>query len=141
MLRVRALATGTLQGCVTVAGSPVAGARVSVGTNLFTDGQKLASNFATRPGACPNYSGSVQPGSYAAVAGLLGHPYEGGGALPPAKPVTVVAGATANVDFALPATGLLRVHAIDENGDPIPARVTVVGCRGCQSRPRTTRSW
>ncbi len=125
--RVRALATGTLQGCVSVAGAPVAGARVSVGTNLFANAQKLASNFVTRPGPCPNYSGTVPSGSYSAVAGLAGHPYEGGGVLPPAKPVTVLAGATATVDFALPATGALRVHAIDESGAPIPARVTVVG--------------
>jgi len=125
--RVRQVATGTLQGCVTVAGAPVAGARVSVGTNLFASTQKLASNFVTRPGPCPNYTGTVPPGSYSAVAGLQGHPYEGGGGLPPAKPVTVVSAATATVNFALPATGALRVVAVDEAGAPIHARVNVIG--------------
>jgi hypothetical protein len=125
--RVRAIATGTVRGCVSVAGTPVAGARVSVGTSLFAATQKLASNFVTRPGPCPNYSGTVPPGSYSAVAGLQGHPYEGGGVLPLVKPVTVVAAGTSNVDFALPATGALRVNVSDENGSPIPARVTVVG--------------
>ena len=43
--RVRALATGTVQGCVSAAGVPVAGARVSVGTNLFLATQKLASSY------------------------------------------------------------------------------------------------
>ncbi len=124
---VRAVATGTVQGCVSVAATPVAGARVSVGTSLFTNSQKLASHFKTRPGACPNFSGSVPPGAYSAVAGLPGHPYEGGGALPPAKPVNVVAAATSTVNFNLPATGALRVQASDESGAPIPARVSVVG--------------
>jgi hypothetical protein len=124
---VFALATGTVQGCVSVAGTPVAGAHVSVGTSLFTDAQKLASHFSTRPGPCPNFSGSVPPGSYGAVAGLPGHLYEGGGALPPAKPVNVVAAGISTVNFDLPATGALRVVASDESGAPIPARVTVVG--------------
>jgi hypothetical protein len=124
---VRGFASGTVEGCVSVAGTPVAGARVSVGTNLFLNSQKLFSHFRTRPGPCPNYSGSVLPGSYAAVAGLPGHPYEGGALLPPAKPVNVVAAATSSVDFDLPATGGLRVNAVDESGAPIPARVTVVG--------------
>jgi hypothetical protein len=124
---VSAIATGTLQGCVSVAGAPVAGARVSVGTNLFNNFQKLASHFTTRPGACPNYSGSVPPGAYAAVAGMPGHLYEGGAPAPPSKLVNVVAAATSTVDFDLPATGRLRVVASDESGAPIPARVTVVG--------------
>ena len=37
----------------------------------------------TRPGPCPNYSGTVPPGGYAVVAGLPGHLYEGGAATPP----------------------------------------------------------
>jgi hypothetical protein len=124
---VFANATGTVQGCVTVAGTPVEGARVSVGTNLFNNLQKLASHFKTRPGPCPNFSGSVPPGAYGAVAGLPGHLYEGGAALPPPKLVNVVATGTATVNFNLPATGALRVVASDESGAPIPARVTVVG--------------
>jgi hypothetical protein len=124
---VRALATGTVQGCVSVAGSPIAGARVSVGTSLMLNAQKLASHFKTRPGPCPNYSGTIPPGNYSAVAGMPGHLYEGGTVIPSTKPVSVVASATSTVNFDLPATGALRVNAVDETGAPIPARVTVVG--------------
>ena len=125
---VRAVATGTVQGCVSVAGSPGRRVRGSASARTSSSNtQKLASHFTTRPGPCPNYSGTVPPGSYAAVAGLPGHLYEGGAVLPPTKPVNVVASATSTVDFDLPATGALRVNASDESGAPIPARVTVVG--------------
>ncbi|MCI0635505.1 MAG: hypothetical protein L0206_16560, partial [Actinobacteria bacterium] len=124
---VRAVATGTLQGCVSVAGTPVAGARVSIGSNLFFSTQKLASHFRTRAGPCPNYSGAVPPGGYRVVAGLPGHLYEGGAPTPTEHPVLIAASVTSTIDFDLPAAGALRVNASDESGAPIPARVTVVG--------------
>ena len=124
---VRGLAVGTLQGCVSVAGNPVAGARVSVGTNFLVNSQKLSSHFTTRAGPCPNYSGTIPPGTYGALAGLAGHLYEFGFPVPPAKPVTIVAAGTSSADFNLPGTGGLRVNARDESGAAIPARVTVVG--------------
>ncbi len=124
---VTPIATGTVEGCVSVAGAPVGGARVTVGTNLLIDLQKVASHFVTRSGPCPNFSGSVPPGSYGAIAGMPGHLYEGGAPAPTIKPVNVVAPATSVVNFDLPATGALRVNATDESATPIPARVTVVG--------------
>jgi hypothetical protein len=124
---VRAVTTGTLQGCVSVAGAPVAGARVSVAINPFLASQKLPTHFRTRPGPCPNYSGTVPSGGYGVVAGLPGHLYEGGGVTPPPKLVLIAASTTSTLDFDLPATGALRVNASDESGAPIPARVTVVG--------------
>jgi hypothetical protein len=124
---VFARATGILQGCVSVAGVPVAGAHVSVGTGFGLATQKLASHFATAPGPCPNFSGSVPPGSYQVAAGLEGHPYEGGASVPPPRPALISSGITTNVDFDLPATGRLRVVVSDAAGAPLPARVTVVG--------------
>ncbi len=131
---VKGLATGTLEGCVTVAGSPVAGARVSVGPRLGTGlpvldpaSDKLWSHFTTREGPCPNYAGAVRPGDVLAAAGLDGHLYEGGASAAPLRPVTIVAGATASQHFDLPQTGRLRVEVVDADGHALPARVTVVG--------------
>jgi len=126
--------TGTLEGCVTVAGTPVAGARVSVGTPLGTQlpagnvgSDKLFTHFTTKAGGCPNYSGTVAIGNYLAAAGREGHLYIGGGSAPPLVAVAIASSATTNLDFALPQAGRLQVNTTDAAGDPIPARVTVVG--------------
>ncbi len=131
---VQGTTTGDLEGCVSVAGAPVAGAKVSVGSPLLTGlpasnpaSDKIASHFTTRPGPCPNYSGTLPEGSYQAAAGLDGHLYEGGAGVPPLKNVTISAGTPATLDFDLPPTGSLRVEVTDESGSPVPARVTVVG--------------
>jgi hypothetical protein len=123
--------TGTVQGCVSVGGVPAPNAKVSVGT--FAGGQvrNLLAHFITDASGC--YAGAVQsaPNSvarYGAVAGKQGVPYIGGG---PTPPVTVFklfpAGDVETIDFALPATGHLAVDVVDENGAPVPARITVVG--------------
>jgi hypothetical protein len=124
---VFARAAGILQGCLSVAGAPVAGAHVSIGTGFGLATQKLASHFVSEPGPCPNYGGSVPPGSYQVAAGLEGHPYEGGAAVPPPRPAVIAAGITTSLNFDLPATGRLRVVVSDESGAPLPSRVTVVG--------------
>jgi hypothetical protein len=132
--QVRSVATGTLEGCVSVAGAPVAGARVSVGSPFATGrpafdaaSDKLFQHFTTRPGACPNYSGTVKSGSYDAAAALEGHYYVGGASAPPLTPVTITTGATTVADFDLPLAGRLQVNVVDAAGAPIPARITVVG--------------
>ncbi|MBW1684524.1 MAG: hypothetical protein JRS35_05605 [Deltaproteobacteria bacterium] len=124
---VRGTTSGELEGCVSVAGAPVAGAKVSVGSPLLTASDKIASNFVTRPGPCPNYAGTLLVGSYQGAAGLEGHLYEGGAGVPPLKDVTITSGTPATLNFDLPATGSLRVDVTDESGSPVPARVTVVG--------------
>jgi len=131
---VRSVATGTLEGCVTVAGTPVAGARVSVGSPLRTGlaasnagSDKLSQHFTTRPGACPNYSGQVPAGTWRSAAGLEGHFYTGSNSIPPIPQVVITAGQTTLRNFNLPRAGRLRVNVVDESGAPIPARVTVVG--------------
>ncbi|MBW2274894.1 MAG: hypothetical protein JRG96_16630 [Deltaproteobacteria bacterium] len=131
---VNEVATGLLEGCVTVAGSPVAGARVAVGKPLATAlpanekfSDKLASHFTTRTGPCPNFSGTLAVGSYKAAAGLDGHPYESGATVPPTQEVEISADADASLSFDLPAAGTLEVQVTDAGGSGLPARVTVVG--------------
>jgi hypothetical protein len=124
---VKGLATGTLEGCVTVGGVPAAGARVAVGPMTSGRISSLAAHFVTDAGGCPNYSGVIPAGTYGVAAAREGVPYQGGGIDPVYNTKTVPAGGTAVQDIALPATGRVHVVVSDENGDPLPARVNVVG--------------
>jgi hypothetical protein len=121
--------TGNLEGCVTVGGAPLPGSRVSVvrrnalGHPTSVDGQ-----FVTKGGACPNFSGVLPIGNYEIAAARDGALYEGGGPTPVYTPLAITPGlglATANID--LPAPGRLDVFVTDVAGEPLPARVTVVG--------------
>ena len=133
--RVNSDPTGTISGCVSVAGVPVAGAKVSVGGPLlsFDDATmststQLRGHFYTRAGACPNYSGDIIAGGFFAVAGAkTGHPYPGGGSLPTVTVTAVAPGGSVVVDIDLPEAGRLEVNVVDESSSAIPARVTVVG--------------
>jgi hypothetical protein len=51
----------------------------------------------------------------------------GGAATPAISNISVVSGGSASANFDLPPTGQLLVNAVDAGGQPIPARVTVVG--------------
>ncbi len=124
-LRTKGLPSGTLRGCVTVGGAPGAGARVAVGSRSGNELTGLTSQYVTGADGC--YEGPVPPGSYGVAAARAGTPYQGGGAKPFANPVTIVAGATSTVDIALPATGRVVVDVTDAAGDPVPARVAVLG--------------
>jgi hypothetical protein len=132
--RVNGVATGTLEGCITAGGVPVAGARVVIGTFLLSPfpADTIASTtmkqlLETRDGACPNYSGSVPTGTWAVTAAAEGHLYEGGLTKPTVVLRAINAGATTPYDLDLPASGALHVNVRDETGAPIPARITVVG--------------
>ena len=128
--RVRQVDTGELSGCVRVGGEPVEGAKVSVGP-LDDDGaiEEVVSNFRTRAGDCPNFSGTLVPGSYGAAAARERTPYENGvgDPSPLVRSVEIASGASASLDFDLPESGELCVAVTDESGAPLPARVTVVG--------------
>jgi hypothetical protein len=127
---VKGASAGSVEGCVRVGGAPAAEARVSLGTLGGPFGiDDVLSIFVTRPGECPNYSGAVPAGGpYGAAAARTGTLYEGGGPLPAVQNVLVSpGGTTTGVDFDLPAPGQLEVHVVDENEDPLPARITVVG--------------
>lgn len=120
------LAGGTLRGCVTRGGLPAPHARVAAGP-LAADGSigQLASMFVADDQGC--YRGAIRAGEYGVAGALDGTPYEGGGTGPLIHQVTVPAGGEVVRDIALPATGAVRVSVVDENGAPVPARVTVVG--------------
>jgi hypothetical protein len=117
--------TGTFEGCVTAGGAPLPGARVALGLTSAGKIDHVVAHFVADANGC--YSGVVPAGSYGAVAGKLGYPYEGGAAAPPVHPVVLAAGGVVTENFALPATGRLRVNVTDANGDPTPARVSVIG--------------
>lgn len=116
---------GTLEGCVTVGGVAVPGARVAVGPIASGKLSDLRSLFVTDTAGC--YQGEIPIGSYGVVAGIQGAPYQGGGSSPAVNPVTITTGGTATQDIALPATGRVRVDIVDEAGNPVPGRVTIAG--------------
>lgn len=128
---VKGTPTARLDGCVTVGGVPAPGAKVTVG--VFDTGgllTALRTHFTTDAAGC--YAGDVPlPGGVAAtlgvVAGRHGTPYEGGASSPPPTLALFSPGGSQTVDFDLPPTGSLWVGVTDENGQPLPARVTVVG--------------
>jgi hypothetical protein len=141
--RINAVATGTLEGCITSGGAPLAGARLSVGARpLSTAGAtdpnstSLATVLETRPGACPNYSGKLPAGDHQIVIGRQGHPYQLGLSLPFPHTRTITAGATTVFDSDLPAAGALHVNVVDETGAPLPARISVVGFDPSPERTR-----
>ncbi len=126
---VRSTPAATIDGCVTVAGVPAPGAKVTVGS--FDSGAlvDLATHFTTDAAGC--YAGAVPlPGganTFGVVAGRRGTPYQGGGVTPPPTFVLFAPGAQETVDFDLPATGSVSVTVTDDAGQPLPARVSVVG--------------
>jgi len=117
--------TGTIEGCVTAGGAPLPGARVAVGPRSAAALSHVVAHFVAGADGC--YSGSLPPGSYGAVAGKNGFPYEGGAPAPPVHPVAVAAGAITTENFSLPATGRLRVTVSDASGNKTPARISVIG--------------
>ena len=117
-----------VEGCVTVNGTPVASARVAVvGLDENTEIDRQESILITREGACPNYGGVVTTGDWHLAASLRGAPYEGGGDFPVLHAFTAVADQTSTVDVELPTTGRLVARVVDEQGAPLPARVSVIG--------------
>jgi hypothetical protein len=127
---IKGIPSARLDGCVTVSGMPAPGAKVTVGafdaSNALVD---LTTHFTTDDAGC--YAGDVPLPAGAAmlgvVAGRHGTPYEGGAATPPPTLVAFSPGGQYSADFDLPATGGLSVAVTDDAGQPLPARVTVVG--------------
>jgi hypothetical protein len=122
---VKGLPVGTVRGCVTVGGAPAPAARVTVGH--VTEGaiDSVTTIFVTDPAGC--YSGTLQPGDYGVAGERPGTPYEGGGSTPLIHPISIAEGQTVTQDIALPPTGMVRVHVVDENDQPLPARISVLG--------------
>ncbi len=124
---VKGFTTGTIHGCVTVGGAPAPGARVAVGRLTGTPSRigNLAAHFVTDAAGC--YSSLISAGTYGVAASLEGVPYQGGGLAPVYNSTVVPAGGSVQRDIALPASGRVHVEVTDENGDPMPARISVVG--------------
>ena len=124
---VEGTTTGTLHGCVTIGGAPAPGARVAVGPLGSSPPRitTLRAHFVTDAAGC--YAGKIAAGTYGVAASRDGVPYQGGGLVPVYNSTTVPAGGSVTRDIALPATGRVHVEVTDENGDPVPARINVVG--------------
>lgn len=117
--------TGTIRGCVAVAGQPAPKARVAVGRATGGLLRGVTTHFVTDDEGC--YAGTLQPGEYGAAAARERTPFENDAEQPPARMFTVAAGEEVYVDFNLPPPAQLEVHVRDEAGRAIPARVTLVG--------------
>jgi hypothetical protein len=124
---VKGFTTGTIHGCVTVGGAPAPGARVAVGPLSGSPLRigNLASHFVTDTAGC--YSSLISAGTYGVAASLDGVPYQGGGLTPVYNSAVVPAAGSVEMNIALPASGRVHVDVTDENGDPLPARISVVG--------------
>ena len=127
---VLATGVGTLAGCVTVGGVAAPGARIAVGQpiNLATlTSTKLITNAETDASGC--YSRDAARGQLRRRGGASGHALPGrrhaAARLERASPITL--GNTTTRNFALPATGRLRVTVTDASNAALPARVSVVG--------------
>ncbi len=118
---------GVLRGTVTAGGVPAPRAQISLVQTPGRDGAPynvIAAFLADENGS---YEGSVAPGTYTAMAKLEGYPYEGGGSMPTEHTVVVSSGGQTTQDFNLPDTGRLQVEVANAAGDPLPAKVSIVG--------------
>jgi len=119
--------TGTVHGRVTAAGEPAPGAFVSVVQRPGEDDAPYKVLNGFRTDADGRFIGTMPPGEYLLMAKLDGYPYDSGVTAPLEHPVTVAAGTGTELDVALPPTAGLRVVVTDADGNPLPAKVTVVG--------------
>ncbi|HXC52023.1 MAG TPA: hypothetical protein VN634_14135 [Candidatus Limnocylindrales bacterium] len=122
---VKGRLSGTVAGCVDVNGVPAPGARVSAGPVQSGVIKAVTSTWVTDASGC--YSGTMPVGTYGMAAWREGTPYEGGTATPTVHMITTDPETPVTQDFNLPQTGAISVTATDENGDPVPARVSVIG--------------
>jgi hypothetical protein len=128
---VKSIASETVDGCVSRNGTPLAGAKVTLGVLNAGVIDDVVDTFVTKAGACPNYSGTIPvaaAGTYGAAAAKNGTCYENGCGDPvPVVKAVDVSGGPDTVNFDLPQTGEICVTVTDENSVGMPARVTVVG--------------
>jgi len=120
------IATGTLTGEVTSAGLPVADADIAVTATAFGGfGTPPSKNVVAhlRTGSDGSYATTLPAGSYTVDVNKDGSL----AGAPAGAPVVITAGATSVQDFTLPGPGHLEVTIVDENGDPSPGKVQVIG--------------
>jgi hypothetical protein len=145
--QIQGIATGTLEGTITLGGTPAAGAEVTIQGSLAdappagplwgATSRNIVTSALTD--AAGQYRVTLAPGAYTVAANVDGAPFEGGGATPVEHLVTVTAYATTTQAIALPGTGAIRVVVTDETTQPLPARASIVGFDPSRS-PRNTQS-
>ncbi len=124
--QIQGVATGILAGTVTSGGNPVADADVAVTAATAAGPLGTPSlNVIThaRTDADGRYAVTLPPGSYTVRANKEGRL----AALPAPTPATITVGATSTQNFTVPTGGGLRVTVTDQNGQPSPAKVQLVG--------------
>ena len=129
-LAIKGIPNAEISGCVTVAGVPAPGSKVTVGRfNPLGIIVALLTHFTTDENGC--YAGQVPLPAGAETLGVVvgrhGTLYRFGFPVPPATSVSFVPGASEVVNVNLPATGSLSVTVTDGTATPLPARITVVG--------------
>jgi hypothetical protein len=122
---VKGTKSGTISGCVTVGGNPAPGARVSGGPVSAGQITRVVSTWVTGPDGC--FSGTVPVSSNGYAAWREGTMYEGGAATPTVHVVNVPFNGSVIQNFALPAPGHVAVNVVDENSNPVPGRISIVG--------------
>jgi hypothetical protein len=133
-LEIKGLDKAHVEGCVTVAGVPAPGAKVTLGTfDVDDDFTGVVTAFVTDGDGC--YAGDVPapdgpfPSStaYGMVAGRNGTPYQGNGPEPAITHIALSPGSELTVNFDLPATGRLEVTSTNAAAAALPTRISVVG--------------
>lgn len=119
--------TGIVRGRVTAGGEAAAGAFVSVVRTPGAGGTRYDVFNGFRTDTDGRFAGTMTPGDYLVMAKLDGYPYDSGTELPGEHPISVAAGGVVEHNIALPPTGWMRVTVAAAGGEPLPAKVTVVG--------------
>ncbi|HWP65759.1 MAG TPA: CehA/McbA family metallohydrolase [Candidatus Limnocylindria bacterium] len=117
---IQEVVTGTLEGVVTEAGEPAVNADVAV---LDESGPltRVVTHFRTD--AAGRFSGTLAPGTYDVRVQRDGRLFP----TPEVQTVVIEPGVVASIEAELPPPGTLDVRVIDPAGNPIPAKVTLVG--------------
>jgi hypothetical protein len=114
---------GTVQGTVTSGGSPLPDAQVTVLGAPYAGGPVMNVVTQFRTAADGTYAGQLLAGNYDIRINKDGHEV----ASPDPASIVVTAGNTTTQDFTVPEAGTVVVNVTDENNQPIPAKVQLVG--------------
>jgi len=123
---IQQVASGALVGRVIEAGGddadavPVVNADVAV---LDTSAELVRVVTHFRSDDDGRFAGTLAPGTYEVRVHQDGRPYPD----PEAQTVEITAGETTTIAAEMPSSGLLEVRVADADGNPLPAKVSVVG--------------
>lgn len=117
---IQEVTTGELEGVVTEAGAPAPNADVAV---LDESGAapRVVTHFRTD--AAGRFAGTLAPGTYQVRVNRDGRAFPA----PDVQTVEIIAGGVAAVEADLPVPGSLDVRVADQDGNPLTAKVTLVG--------------